>query len=434
MKKVSRFMIIAFAFTCALFFKTDVHATGLYTKLVTPTMTEDDLLAEAEVPENLQEELGYDCNVKFVVADFSGEYPGASFTVTMQDVTNTITQDFVIQRAASWANPDGNIPTITVPAPTTYNITISGLDEGYKLRDLTTGNDIDSSFAATNHGEVIFNWEIIKDETVPNETAEVVNEEISTDADATENVVAENEDAEKVYEEFLNDISFIKNDPTWKDFVELLDIPVNFEATSKIYAENVAVGTKTEDEAITEFKEMSSYDRMLWDTTYLFLADMITKGNYADASNYEKVIEHSASATFYISVTGERNERDKVLAAYEKLYKWQVDYITTNGSPFNFINNRTYLEERGVTQTQVEDNTKEIEAIAEKDIEKANEEIEKVVKEDEEPKEKSLWSGVLDSLSKNLITFVILLGLAGGLGYVIYLKKKNNYSEEIHEK
>ncbi len=434
MKKASRTIAFIFTFACLFLFKIDSHATGLYTKLVSPTMTEDELLAAAEAPGELQGELGFDCNVKFIVTDFSGEYPGTSFTVTMQDVTNTVTQDFVIQRAASWANPDGNVPTITVPAPTTYNITISGLEEGYKLRDLATGNDIDYSFAATNHGEVVFSWEIVKIDGATSNAAVEETDEIITDTNAVENVFADNQDAEKVYEEFLNDISFIKDDPTWKDFVELLDVPINLDASSKIYAENVDVGSKTEDEAIAEFKEMSSFDKMLWDTTYLFLADMITKGNYADASNYEAVIEHTASATYYISTTGERTDKDKVLAAYEKLYKWQVDYITANGSPFNFINNRTYLEERGVTQEQVNENTDEVEAVAEKEIEEANKEIEQVINEDEDSKEESLWGGVLDSLSKNLITFVLLLGLAGALGYVMYLKKKNNYSEEIHEK
>ena len=437
MKKILRYISIMFAFVCAFLLKVDAHATGLYTKLISPTGIEEienELVVVADVPEELQGELGFDCNVKFIVTDFSGEYPGTSFTVTMQDVTNTVTQDFVIQRAASWANSDGNIPTITVPAPTTYNITISGLDEGYKLRDLATGNDIDSSFAATNHGEVIFSWEIVKDDSFVNDSASENAEVVVTDADAVENVVADNEEAEKVYEEFLNDISFIRDDPTWKDFVELLDIPINLDASSKIYAENVDVGSRTEDEAIAEFKEMPSFDRMLWDTTYLFLADMITKGNFADASNYEAVIGHTASATYYISVTGERNDRDKVLAAYEKLYQWQVDYINTNGSPFNFINNRTYLEERGVTPAQVEEKKEDIEAVAEKEIEMANKEIEQVINEDEKDKEESLWGGVLDSLSKNLITFVLLLGLAGALGYVMYLKKKNNYSEEIHEK
>ena len=68
---------------------------------------------------------------------------------------------------------------------------------------------------------------------------------------------------------------------------------------------------------------------------------------------------------------------------------------------------------------------------------KEQEEIEKAVeelKEDEKEKDKGIWSDTLDILSSNLITILVLAVLLCGLGYVIYLKKKNNYTDEIHEK
>ncbi len=233
--------------------------------------------------------------------------------------------------------------------------------------------------------------------------------------------------AEQIFQEFLNDTSFIKEDSTWKDFIELLDIPVNLEPTSKMYAENVDTGFSTEDEATNEFKEMSSYDKMLWDTTYLFMADMITKGNYKDASDYDKVIEHSASATFYISVTGDRNERDKVLSAYEKLYKWQVEYITANGGPYNFINKRSYMDERGI-ETVVDDSAqkyeeeqKEVKEVKSAVIESMNEdEIETLNEETKKETNKSLPIIAL--------VIVVLVGVIA-VGFIKF-KGKNNRNQK----
>ena len=42
-----------------------------------------------------------------------------------------------------------------------------------------------------------------------------------------------------------------------------------------------------------------------------------------------------------------RNAKDseKAVNAYLKLANWQYEYVKKNGIPFNFINNRTYLDE-----------------------------------------------------------------------------------------
>ena len=339
-------------------------------------------------------ELNSTFTVKFMIVDSTNSYPGTSFKVSLEDVMGEASTEYEVKKAASWGNNSGNVPSISVAAPTTYNISISGLNDGYKLRNFMSGSDIESSFAATNNGEKTFYWEIVEGsaETTDNEGATV------TAATATTNVVAENADAENVYAEYLDTISFIKDDSTWSDMLNSYSsIPINVQVFGEIYSKSV---------------------------------NKIQKGLPGDLT-YEKMLENSACPIKMMQI-GNKTDSDKVIAAYEKLLKWQADYIAANGSPFNFINNRSYLEEMGVSKV---DTTAQDERVEE--AKKEQEEIEKAVeelKEDEKEKDKGIWSDTLDILSSNLITILVLAVLLCGLGYVIYLKKKNNYTDEIHEK
>lgn len=375
-------------------------------------------------------------NVKFLIIDSTDGYKGNDFTVTMNDVMGEANKEIKITKAASWGNTTGNIPTISVPAPTTYNITISGLNDGYKLHDYMSGKDIDTTFAATNNGETTFYWEIIKDD---GSTSATTAETVST-AGATTNVVANNSDAEKVYEEFLNTISFIQTDDSWSSMLDGYSYPSLLSTFSEMYANCVSAGDKSHDDMVAEYESMSNYDKFLWVSTYLFMADSIKNGHSDNVQSFEKICSNSACPIDNMKI-GNRTDADKVVAAYEKLLQWQADYIAANGSPFNFINNRSYLDEVGSASSTVasssddskissdEDNKK-----SEEEIKNARKEIEKAENTEGEEKDRGIWADTLDILSSNLITILILVVLLGALGYVIYLKKKNNYTDEIHEK
>ena len=365
------------------------------------------------------DELSSNFTVKFVIVDSTDGYEGTSFTVQMDDIMGEVSKEYEIKKAASWANTTGNIPSITIPAPTTYNLTINGLDEGYKLRDYMSGSDIDSSFAATNNGEITFYWEIVADDG----TTTDVETEVVTDASATSNVVA------SVYDNFLNTVSFIQEDSTWSNFLEGYHYPSNLTVMGKMYAACVNNEDKTTEEMIAEYEAMSDYDKFLWYSTYLEMAYAIHEG-HSDQVNSSDAVLSKYKAVFNSMEGKHRNNESEVVAAYEELLQWQADYIAENGSPFNFINNRSYLEEMGVTSVQT-DNTDEEEITAEeqKEIDEAIDEIEK-----EENEERGIWSDTLDILSSNLITILILVVLLCGLGFVVYTKKKNNFTDEIHEK
>lgn len=365
-------------------------------------------------------ELNSTFTVKFVIADSTGSYPGSSLNVSMQDIMGEASTDYEVKKAASWGNTTGNVPSISVKAPTTYKISVSGLEDGYKLIDHESNSDIESSFAATNNGEKTFTWDIVADN---GESKPAV-----TNANATSNVVADNADAESAYKEFLDTASFIQNDDAWADFLKGYSLKSNIQCFGNMYSEYVDNGDKTKEEMYAEYEAMSDFDKFLWTTTYLFMADKIKKGLPQDLT-YDAMLNNSACPVHGMGI-GDLPKADEVIEAYEKLLKWQADYIAANGCPFNFINNRSYLEEMGVSK--VDDTAQKERA---ENAKKENEEIQKAVEELKgEEKKKGIWDDTLDSLSSNLITILILFILLGGLGYVIYLKKKNNYTDDIHEK
>ena len=371
-------------------------------------------------------------NVKFVVVDSSEGYDGTSFTVKMKDVMGTTTQEYELKKAASWGNNTGNIPVISVPAPNTYNISISGLNDGFRLRDFMSGNDIDTSFVATNNGELTFYWEIIKDESgsagasAISETATVISETAASEVAGEE--VPSDQDAEKVYGEFLNTVSFIKDDSSWASLLEGYSYPTLLSTFGNMYSNCVSTDGKSEEEMIAEYEALPNYDKFLWVSTYLFMADSIKNGHPENVSGFEKIITNSACPIENMQI-GKRTNAAEVIEAYRKLIQWQADYIAENGSPFNFINNRSYLEEIGVKKLDVKE-TEGAVVQEQKEIEEIREEIPK----EEQPKRKGIWSDTLDILSSNLITIAVLGILLCGLSYVIYLRKKNNYTEAIHEK
>ena len=362
--------------------------------------------------------------VKFVIVDSTSGYDGNSFIVKMDDIQGTDAEEYEIKKAASWGNSSGNIPTISIPAPTTYDISISGLNDGYKLRDFMSGQDIDSSLAATTDGEITFYWEIVEETADSTSSSET---EVDA-ANATTNVVADNADSESVYSEFLNTVSFIKDDSSWSSMLEGYSYPSLLTTFGKMYANCVNADGKSDEDMLAEYEAMSDYDKFLWVSTYLFMADSIKNGHPDNVSSYDKIIANSACPIQNMQI-GNRTNSDKVIDAYEKLIQWQADYISANGSPFNFINNRSYLEEVGVSEVDAstEDEIKEQE---QKEIEQVRDEIDNA----ENEKDKGVWSDTLDILSSNLVTILILVVLLCGLGYVIYLKKKNNFTDEIHEK
>jgi len=103
-------------------------------------------------------------------------------------------------------------------------------------------------------------------------------------------------------------------------------------------------GGKTEEERKKEFRDLSSFERFLWIETYCRIANQIKSGYGSDLNNKDefwRIVDYVSSLASVV----EPNNYEQVIEAYNALMEWQFAYIQAHNYPFNFINNRSYLEE-----------------------------------------------------------------------------------------
>ena len=167
----------------------------------------------------------------------------------------------------------------------------------------------------------------------------------SFQANATEATVVQESDASTVYQDFLDKISFIENDESWEDFLISYTVPVNQDSLEEMYSRTVNLdGGKTEEERKKEFRDLSSFERFLWIETYCRIANQIKSGYGSDLNNKDefwRIVDYVSSLASVV----EPNNYEQVIEAYNALMEWQFAYIQAHNYPFNFINNRSYLEE-----------------------------------------------------------------------------------------
>lgn len=374
------------------------------------------------------------CRLNFTVIDETGNFSADKLVVHMNDVTGVSNVDFDLQRAASWGNSDGYIPLIDIPAPTTYFLSVDGLTEGYKLVNTIGRDPIATDFAATSNGTVDFMWSIVSENnsSFESETAKVEN---NNDVSEGSNNINDNE-ASKVYREFLDKVSFIENDKTWEDFLISYTVLVNQDSLEEMYARTVNLDDgKTEDERKKEFRDMSSYERFLWIETYCRIANQIKSGYASDVNTKDefwRIVDYVSSLASVV----EPNNYEQVVKAYNHLMEWQFAYIQEHNYPFNFIQNKSYLEEVGgkeektITETVEETDEAGLSTSDKKEMEEAKKEL---LKESEQEEKKGIWSDTIEILTKNIFSFVIMIILLIALGVVVYFRTKNNYTEDARE-
>ena len=115
------------------------------------------------------------------------------------------------------------------------------------------------------------------------------------------------------------------------------------------------------------------------------------------------------------------NNKEAVIKAYENLMAWQYNYIVTEGHgvPYCFITDRSSQEEvKDVVTVPDADDT-----LSEDDKQAIQEIIDELEKE-ESGEETGIWDDTMDTLSKNLLTILLLAGLGVALLVAIYIRKK----------
>lgn len=373
------------------------------------------------------------CNVTIVLSDASGEYPEDAFKVIFKDITGTVTKELKLTKGNSWGNSKS--VNYSLPAPTTYNITFDGLHKDYEIRDVFTGEPATTKFAAVD-GIKDFYWTIVK-----KEAPEQSSEGVSTESEATtidrDNISVVNEEAEKAYSEFLEAVSFIATDESWYNGIAATlnqygEDSINRKSYSQWYADYVAGGS------VEEYFAMSSFEQFLWTETYTKLANAVNSP-WGFSHYFESKATFSTYITSLVTNMMTGNNSDVVKEAYLKLMDWQYDYISENGVPFNFINNRSYIEELSGTPTTEAESESEPESeydSATEEIVSEDEEIQEIIEELEQagelPEEleteedSGVWSETLSLLAKNAVTIIVLAVLVVAVLIVIYIRKSKN--------
>lgn len=393
------------------------------------------------------------CEVTIQVKDITEQYPEAELIINFVDVTNTVNETFTITKDECWGV--GEPFVISLTAPTTYYITFVNLKDGYSVIDPKTKEPV-LSFVATQ-GNHTLNWNI-ESLASAKEEAELPSNFIdylpTTNRDL---LVIQNEEAEKLYLEFLDAVSFITTDDTWYGNEELRANAtllgqydkdfVNGKRFAENYEKYVNGGS------VEQYNAMPAFEQFLWTECYTRLAAGVNHSRgwedfFGSEANYEMMITRPAT----IMMNG--NNAETVKEAYMKLAAWQYDYVQANGYPFNFITNRSYIEEisgepvslkspvGAVTATEPTEAIEEAEGEGEGETPvetpveppvaapvlpttKMEEEAEIV-----EVEERGIWADTLDALADSMLTILILIILAGGLGVVIFIRKRKNVDSD----
>lgn len=232
-------------------------------------------------------------------------------------------------------------------------------------------------------------------------------------------LTVENEEAEAVFKEFLDAVGFIANDPSWNGsigtFLYYYDIYAKSEnGEGDMYEKCVSGGTKE------DYLAMHLFDRFVWMETYVYLANAIIEGNRSYYLDNKETFKTRLTDLTIGRMNG--NNADVVKEAYLTLMDWQYDYIMTTGVPFNFINNRSYLDEIKETQSMTPiDSTKS-----------GLESEEKSAQSSQDPatadpaEEKGIWEDTLTVLSRNLISIAIIIVFGGILVVLYVIRRRNN--------
>lgn len=350
-------------------------------------------------------------NVKFYITDETKNgYPGSSFTVNMKDKNGTISDSYQFTKGNSWGN--NRTPVYTMSAPATYTVTVDGMESGYTLVDTLT-RDENITFETTVMGNPQVLWSIVdKEDDSKNEG----QEEHTVLGNSNGNYTVSNEGADEIYKNFLDATAFISESTEWKNnFLQNYELFPHAER----YAAYVEGGTEE------DYLAMSLYDRFVWSETYLKYAWAVNTGNFnsyfGSKENFQNHITNDI-----VNMMKNISNSQSVIDAYLALANWQYDYVKSNGVPFNFINNRSYLVEMGKEPTTGGSSPNGEDELQDDTNAGANN-VDTTSKPEVE--EKGIWDDTAELISGNVITIGILLIVLALCGGVIFWRKRKNVSD-----
>lgn len=371
------------------------------------------------------------CTVTFSVTDVTYSYEG-DIEVLMNDVTGTSNKSYTLTKANSYGS--GNQPKFTVSAPTTYKITFKGIKEGYQI--VNSDNTEITNFAATANGYE-FDWKITYTDERKQEVEKEVesirgsigrgssdnkqtsnNNQNASNTSSTQDVKKEEskktntsktQSADEAFQEFLDSVSFVKNDETWNTYGSgFLGKLFNDKARTRADDFVNVVKNATEE----DWFDMSQYDRFVYYESYVRIQKYINLGNWEKYFSSREKFHNEITSPVVELMNGTEGDSTVVSDAYLKLMDWQYDYVQEHKAAFDFITGKDYIENGG-SKADLKQEQKDKEA--KKEAEKK--EIEQAQKE----------AGIQDDTLEKSGVFIILFILVLGCGtFLVYRKFKHD--------
>lgn len=341
------------------------------------------------------------CNISFSVNDSTENGYSGNVKVVMSDTNSDKTFEYVLSKGNSWGG--SNIPKYTVDGDTVYDVSLSGMKNGFKMVN-QDGSEI-KQFDASN--DIELKWKIISisenNVTVKNDDGD----ENKSNVSISNKIETGNDEADKMFNDFMNDVSFIKEDEKWNSFLKVYEVYT--ETTTINFAQDYAdtTGGKKED-----FVNMSSFDKFIYYETYIRMA------KYLDLGDWERY--YGSKDNFYqnvlgLTLTSMRNtEIDSTVVedAYKKLMDWQYQYIQEHKSPYNFIGGKNYTDTKKIINGNLSNSSENNASKEENDI------------------EQGIWSGMKNAVADNVVSIIIALVLAGGVGALMFYRKRRNLNDD----
>lgn len=366
------------------------------------------------------DESNFWCNVTFCITDESGTYPGDRITAIMTDTTKTVVDSYTFTTANSWGS--GKTPIYSMTAPTTYTVTFEGVEEGYAIIN-TLDRSSEITFDAEARGTADCLWSIVLiggEEAAATDEANEAEGNVLQQSESGNHEVS-NEEAEKVYQAFLDTVSYIQDEQDWQNnLLHGYDL-FGESLYGEWYAEYVEGGT------VEDFLAMSLFDRFVWSETYLRFAQAVSTGNMS--ANFGSPENFQRSITRPVTLMMENVKgHEAVKEAYLTLAQWQYDYVQENGYPYNFISGRTYLEETGTHEAPADTETKSDDELLAEAASELMAEVDETTREQVE-EEKGIWDDTLEILSRNMITIVFIVILLIVLAVVVWKRRTMNIDD-----
>ena len=231
---------------------------------------------------------------------------------------------------------------------------------------------------------------------------------------------AGNAEAQEVYQELLDSVSFIATDPTWSNIMNIKGV------TQLVYD-----ATIPERDGKIPFEELSDFDRLIYELTYCCFAPLKSANgkSWETAKTSQENLAYHTYGSFLAFMPDTGNNREAVNAAFQKLWDWQYAYILEHDEPYDFVDQCTYSD----MFPGSEDNGSEAESLTPQE----SEEIEEILNELDESDKKEIQQAVEqekkaensdkpESSSMGIMVPVLIVLVAVALSAAFFLVRKKS--------